>query len=48
MAEMYVALILRGKRFFAEVPKEVKEEVRTILIKLDRKDLIMEKEWKLY
>lgn len=48
MAKMYVALILKGKRFFAEVPVEVKEEVRTLLIEMNREDLIIEEDWKLY
>lgn len=36
----YVRLILRGERCFKEVPKEVKEEVRQMLLDLDREDLI--------
>ncbi|BBF44564.1 hypothetical protein lbkm_3277 [Lachnospiraceae bacterium KM106-2] len=40
MVEMYVRLILKGKRFFAEVPENIKEEVKEELLKLDREDLL--------
>ena len=42
LAEMYAKLILEGKRFFAEVPKEVKEETRRLLIEMGREDLTEE------
>lgn len=40
LAEMYVKLILEGRRFFAEIPEEVKEEARRLLIEMGREDLI--------
>ncbi len=40
LEEMYVQLILSGKRFFAEVPEEVKEKVRQLLIDMGREDLL--------
>ena len=40
MAEMYVKLILQGKRFYEEVPKEVKDQVREQLISINREDLL--------
>ena len=42
LAEMYVKLILEGRRFFAEVPEEVKEKARQLLIEMGREDLIEE------
>lgn len=42
VAEMYAKLILEGRRCFAEVPKEVKEETRQILIEMGREDLLDE------
>lgn len=40
MVEMYVKLILEGKRFFAEVPEIIMDEIRQILIEIGREDLI--------
>lgn len=40
MVEMYVRLILQGKRYFGEVPENIKEQVKEQLIKIDRKDLL--------
>ena len=40
MEEMYVNLILKGRRSFEEVPVEVKEKVRELLIVIGREDLI--------
>lgn len=40
MEEMYVNLILKGRRSFEEVPVEVKEKVRELLIEIGREDLI--------
>lgn len=40
MAEMYVRLILQGKRFYEEVPKEVKEQVKELLVNMNREDLL--------
>lgn len=44
MAEMYVKLILEGKRFYGEVPIEVKEEVKRLLMEQGRDDLLIEGE----
>ena len=35
MAIIYVTLIVKGKKTFAEVPALIKEEVRQVLIDLD-------------
>lgn len=40
IAEIYVQLILKGKRCFLEVPCEVREKVRELLIEIDREDLL--------
>ena len=40
MAEMYVRLILRGKRCFAEVPEHIKDEVKRLLVQIQREDLL--------
>ncbi len=40
LVEMYVKLILEGKRFFAEVPEIIMDEIRQILIEIGREDLI--------
>ncbi len=37
---IYVELILRGLRYFGEVPYELKEEVRSILYRMNREDLL--------
>lgn len=42
IAEMYVKLILEGKRFYGEVPVEVKEDVKRLLIEQGREDLLIE------
>lgn len=35
MAEVYVTLIIRGARTFAQVPITLKEQVKQVLIELD-------------
>ncbi len=40
LVEMYVKLILEGKRFFAEVPERIMDETRQKLIEVGREDLI--------
>lgn len=42
MAEMYAKLILEGKRTFREVPEEIKEETKKILIAMGGEDLLEE------
>ncbi len=42
LEEMYVKLILQGKRYFAEVPDNIKEEIRRLLIEQGREDLLEE------
>lgn len=42
MAEMYAKLIIEGKRTFSEVPDEIKEETRQILIAMGGEDLLEE------
>ena len=42
MAVIYVALIIKGKRTFASVPKTIKEKVRELLIDLELEELITE------
>lgn len=40
MAEMYVVLIIKGKRYYEEVPREVKEDVKEYLLQMGREDLL--------
>lgn len=40
MIEMYVQLIVQGKRSFIEVPEQIKHEVQRRLIELNRLDLL--------
>lgn len=42
MVEVYVALIIKGRRTFKQVPKILKEKVRQALIDLDLEELIVE------
>lgn len=42
MAVIYVALIIKGKRTFAQVPAAIKEQVRELLIDLELESLIEE------
>lgn len=42
MAMIYVALIIKGKRTFASVPKTLKDQVREILTDLELEELIEE------
>lgn len=40
MVEMYVKMILQGKRYYEEVPVQIKEEVKKKLIECGREDLL--------
>lgn len=42
MAEIYVALIIKGKRTYASVPAKLKPQVKQILIDLRLEDLVTE------
>lgn len=42
MATVYATLIIKGKRDYKSVPKNLKLQVREILISLDCEDLIVE------
>ena len=42
MAMVYVSLIVKGKKTFAQVPDKLKDEVREILIDIDCEYLIEE------
>ena len=42
MAVIYVALILKGKRTYAEIPAVIKPRVREMLVDLELEDLITE------
>lgn len=42
MAVIYVALIIKGKRKFSQVPATIKEQVRQLLIDLELEELIDE------
>lgn len=42
MAVIYVALIVKGKRTYADIPEVIKPKVREILIDLELEDLIIE------
>lgn len=42
MVMIYVALIIKGKKTFAQVPEVLKERVREMLIDLDLGDLAEE------
>ena len=42
MAAIYVALIIKGKKTFAQVPAMIKEQVREMLIDLELEYLIEE------
>lgn len=39
MAVVYVTLIIKGKKTFADVPDRIKEQVKQVLIDLDCGDL---------
>lgn len=42
MVPIYVALIMKGKRKFSEVPEPLKAKVKEMLIDLELEDLIKE------
>lgn len=42
MAVIYVALIIKGKKTYADVPDVIKPQVKEILIDLDLEDLTSE------
>ncbi len=42
MVAIYVALIIKGKKTFAQVPARLKEQVKQMLIDLDLEDLATE------
>lgn len=42
MALVYCALILKGKKTFAQVPDKIKEQVREALIDMECEHLIIE------
>ncbi len=42
MAMVYVALIIKGKRDFKSVPKNLKEQIKRLLVDLDCENLIIE------
>lgn len=42
MAVIYVALIIKGKRNYKEIPEVIKPQVRQLLIDLELEDLITE------
>lgn len=42
MAVIYVALIVKGKRTYADIPEVIKPQVREILVDLELEDLIIE------
>ena len=42
MAVIYVELIVKGKRTYADIPEVIKPQVREILIDLELEDLIIE------
>ena len=42
MAVIYVALIVKGKRTYADIPEVIKPQVREILIDLELEGLIIE------
>lgn len=42
MAVIYVALIVKGKRKFSQIPATIKEQVRELLIELELESLIDE------
>lgn len=42
MAVIYVALIIKGKKTYADVPDVIKPQVKEILIDLDLEDLASE------
>lgn len=42
MAVIYVALIIKGKKTFSQVPDRIKEQVRQLLIDLELEELIEE------
>lgn len=42
MAVIYVALMIKGKRNYKEIPEVIKPQVRQLLIDLELEDLITE------
>ena len=41
MAVIYVALIVKGKRTYADIPEVIKPQVKEILVDLELEDLII-------
>lgn len=42
VAVIYVALIVKGKRTYADIPEVIKPQVKEILVDLELEDLIIE------
>lgn len=42
MAVVYAALIIKGKKTYAQVPDKIKPQVKQVLIDLECEDLITE------
>ena len=42
MAAIYVALIIKGKRNYADIPAVIKPKVKEMLVDLELEDLIVE------
>lgn len=42
MAVIYVALIVKGKRTYSDIPEVIKPQVKEILVDLELEDLIIE------
>lgn len=42
MAAVYASLVIKGKKTFSEVPTELKEQVKQILIESGHSDLVVE------
>ena len=42
MAVIYVALIIKGKRNYSDIPTVIKPKVKEMLVDLELKDLIVE------
>lgn len=42
MAVVYAALIIKGRKTYAEVPDRIKEQVKQVLTDLDCEDLVTE------
>ena len=42
MAKIYVALIIKGRRSYADIPAVIKPKVKEMLVNLELEDLITE------